>query len=93
MNAPAHPRRVGVAATVAVGLVRVYQNTASPLLPVLLGPGCGCRFYPTCSHYAAEALSTHGLVRGGILAARRLMKCTPLHPGGNDPVPASPGHS
>jgi uncharacterized protein len=78
----------GPAADAVVGLIRAYQRTASPLLHVLLGPGCGCRFYPSCSHFAAEAVRMHGALRGGLLAARRLMKCTPLHPGGHDPVPA-----
>ncbi|MGA3007772.1 MAG: membrane protein insertion efficiency factor YidD [Opitutaceae bacterium] len=74
----------------ALGLIALYQHTLSPALPMLFGPGCGCRFTPTCSHYAAGALRTHGLVGGLSLAARRLMKCHPLHPGGYDPVPASP---
>ncbi|HSY53093.1 MAG TPA: membrane protein insertion efficiency factor YidD [Opitutaceae bacterium] len=68
-------------------LIAVYQRTLSPVLPVLFGPGCGCRFTPTCSHYAAEALRTHGFLAGFFLAARRLVKCTPLHPGGYNPVP------
>jgi putative membrane protein insertion efficiency factor len=86
------PRRSpepGPAAAAVVGLIRVYQRTASPLLPVLLGPACGCRFYPSCSHFAADAVRSHGALRGGLLAARRLMKCTPFHPGGHDPVPAA----
>jgi putative membrane protein insertion efficiency factor len=83
---PTDPRP-GIAAATAVGLIRVYQRTASPLLPVFFGPACGCRFHPTCSQYAAEAMRTHGALRGAWLAARRVVKCTPLHPGGNDPVP------
>jgi putative membrane protein insertion efficiency factor len=74
----------------ARGLIAVYQRTLSPALPVLFGPGCGCRFTPTCSHYAAEALRAHGFFTGLFLTARRLVKCTPLHPGGLDPVPSSP---
>jgi uncharacterized protein len=77
----------GIAANAAVGLIKLYQRTASPLLPALFGPSCGCRFHPTCSHYAAEAVQAHGALRGTWLAARRLIKCTPFHPGGNDPVP------
>jgi hypothetical protein len=88
---PAMTRSAGIPASAAVGLIRIYQRTASPMLPVLLGPACGCRFHPSCSHYAAEAVASHGLIRGGWLAARRVLKCTPLHPGGNDPVPAARG--
>jgi hypothetical protein len=77
----------GIAATAAVGLIRIYQRTASPVLPVLFGPSCGCRFHPSCSHYAAEAVMTYGALKGAWLAARRMIKCTPLHPGGHDPVP------
>lgn len=72
---------------VLVGLIRIYQRTLSPALPVLTMGRCGCRFSPTCSHYAAEAIRTHGALAGFALAAARLVKCTPLHPGGFDPVP------
>lgn len=64
-----------------VGLIRVYQYLISPLL------GPRCRFYPSCSHYAVEALQRHGPLRGGWLAARRILRCHPLNPGGYDPVP------
>jgi len=74
-------------ASLLLAFVRVYQKTLSPVLPVIFGPACGCRFYPTCSHYAAEALQVHGALRGTWLALLRLLKCTPLHPGGIDPVP------
>jgi putative membrane protein insertion efficiency factor len=80
----------GFPASAAVGLIRIYQRTASPMLPVLFGPACGCRFHPTCSHYAVEAVAVHGTLRGAWLTARRMIKCTPLHPGGHDPVPAAP---
>ena len=69
------------------GLVWVYQKTLSPAL-VALNPACGCRFAPTCSHYAREALREHGLLAGLFLTLRRLGKCGPWHPGGEDPVPA-----
>ncbi len=64
-----------------IGLIRVYQRFVSPYKPRT------CRFYPTCSHYAAEALQTHGALHGGYLAVRRILRCHPLHPGGYDPVP------
>lgn len=67
----------------AVLLLHLYKRAVSPLLPP------ACRFYPTCSEYAAQAITKHGLVRGGILAAKRLIKCNPLHPGGFDPVPST----
>lgn len=69
--------------------VRVYQLGISPVLPLFFGPSCGCRFHPTCSHYAVESLARHGLFAGLWLAARRLLRCHPLHPGGHDPVPAT----
>lgn len=75
-------------ARLLLGLVWIYQHTLSPAIPAVFGPACACRFHPTCSHYAAEAVRTHGALRGVWLAALRLLKCTPLHPGGLDPVPA-----
>ncbi len=69
-------------------LLRGYQLGISPFL------GQNCRFYPSCSDYAAQAIDLHGAARGSLLAARRLCKCHPWHPGGLDPVPAKPfGHS
>lgn len=62
-------------------LIRGYQYTLRPLL------GAHCRFYPSCSEYAREALDVHGAARGSWLAARRLCRCHPYHPGGYDPVP------
>ena len=69
------PRRV------PPGLIRGYQLFLSPLLPP------SCRFHPSCSQYALEAVTRHGALRGGWLAARRLARCHPFHPGGFDPVP------
>lgn len=67
--------------------IRIYQKLLSPVLPALFGSSCACRFHPTCSHYATEAIQTHGALRGALLTLIRLTKCTPLHPGGLDPVP------
>lgn len=64
-----------------IALIRVYQRLLSPLL------GPRCRFYPSCSEYAAQALREHGILHGGGLALRRLCRCHPLNPGGLDPVP------
>jgi putative membrane protein insertion efficiency factor len=82
------PARIArLPARALLGAIWLYQRTLSPVLPVILGAGCGCRFAPTCSHYAAEAVREHGAAMGIVLAVRRLAKCTPLHPGGFDPVP------
>ncbi|MBF9352793.1 membrane protein insertion efficiency factor YidD [Mycobacteroides chelonae] len=70
-----HPARA------VIFLIRLYQTWVSPMrLP-------SCRFMPTCSQYAVEALTVHGLVRGGWLATIRLLKCGPWHHGGWDPIP------
>ncbi|MFA5056563.1 MAG: membrane protein insertion efficiency factor YidD [Opitutaceae bacterium] len=70
-----------------LGAIWLYRRTLSPVLPVVLGPACGCRFHPTCSQYAAQAVREHGVLAGTWLSLRRLLKCHPLHPGGFDPVP------
>jgi putative membrane protein insertion efficiency factor len=64
-----------------IALVRIYQLFIGPLLPA------ACRYYPSCSQYAIEALQRHGAFRGAILAARRIGRCHPFRPGGYDPVP------
>ena len=64
-------------------LVRAYRYFLSPLLAP------ACRFHPSCSAYAEEALQLHGAWRGGWLATRRICRCGPWHPGGFDPVPGS----
>jgi putative membrane protein insertion efficiency factor len=65
--------------------LRWYKRALSPLLPP------ACRYTPTCSEYALEAVERHGVLRGGLLAARRLLSCHPLARGGYDPVPAVSG--
>lgn len=67
------------------GLIRIYQKLVSPSL------GVNCRYRPTCSTYAIEALDRFGLFRGGWLALRRLARCHPLRAGGYDPVPNGGG--
>ncbi|HWD19063.1 MAG TPA: membrane protein insertion efficiency factor YidD [Verrucomicrobiae bacterium] len=71
-----------------VGLVRAYQMTLSPLLAAALGPSAHCRFRPTCSQYALEAVRWHGAVGGSWLALKRLARCHPWGKFGADPVPA-----
>ena len=66
---------------VMLWLIRFYQRQISPSLPP------SCRFTPTCSQYAYEAIARHGALKGGYLAIRRILKCHPFHPGGYDPVP------
>lgn len=73
--------RPGPAARVLLALLRGYRRGISPLL------GPRCRFAPTCSAYATEAVAVHGAVRGTALAVRRLLRCSPLTRGGFDPVP------
>ena len=66
-----------------IWLIQGYRVLISPLLPP------NCRFQPTCSQYAIEALERFGSWRGGILAVRRVLRCHPFHPGGYDPVPSA----
>jgi uncharacterized protein len=64
-----------------VGVLLLYRGTIGPML------GGRCRFHPTCSAYALEAIRTHGAAKGSVLAAWRVLRCSPLTPGGIDPVP------
>ena len=64
-----------------IAMIRFYQREISPLRPPC------CNYYPTCSRYAVEALEKYGTVKGGYLAARRILRCNPFHKGGYDPVP------
>lgn len=71
---------------VLIRLVRAYQLVLSPLM------GQNCRFYPSCSHYAVEAIEQHGSWQGSILTLRRIGRCHPWHEGGIDPVPPACNH-
>lgn len=68
-------------AKIMLALIRGYQLTFSALM------GKQCRFYPSCSHYAADAIRHYGALRGGFMGARRILRCHPWNPGGYDPVP------
>jgi putative membrane protein insertion efficiency factor len=65
---------------IALALLRFYKRWISPMLP------SACRFHPTCSEYAMDAIETHGALRGSWMALRRLSRCHPFHQGGFDPV-------
>ena len=69
--------------TLLLAVLRAYKRWLSPLL------GPRCRFVPSCSEYAMQAIALHGAARGGWLAAKRVGRCHPLHPGGHDPVPGA----
>ncbi len=66
------------------GGIRAYELILRPVI------GPHCRFYPSCSAYAREAIGAHGALRGSRLAVRRILSCHPWHPGGYDPVPPKP---
>lgn len=66
---------------VALIAIRLYQLLLSPIF------GGQCRFYPSCSSYTFEAIATYGVIKGGLLGIKRLLKCHPFHPGGVDLVP------
>jgi len=86
MNRPAasaaegHPV-VRLPSRLLAAVIRGYQRFLSPAIPP------SCRFHPSCSQYALEAITRHGALKGSWLAARRLARCHPFHPGGFDPVP------
>ena len=71
-------------AKVLIKAIKGYERCISPLF------GPSCRFYPSCSHYAIEALERFGPIKGSWLTTKRLLKCHPLHAGGDDPVPEKP---
>ncbi len=70
-----------VANAMGLGMIRLYQRWISPFTSP------SCRYFPSCSEYAAQAVTRYGLFRGSWLALRRLLRCHPFHPGGYDPVP------
>lgn len=69
-----------------ITVIKVYQKWISPML------GPNCRFNPSCSSYALQAIKLHGALKGSWLAAKRIVKCHPLHAGGDDPVPGKRNH-
>lgn len=73
--------RPGLMARAGISMVRWYQRVLSPLKPPV------CRFHPSCSQYALEAITRHGLLRGSLMGSARILRCNPFHPGGYDPVP------
>lgn len=73
---------LSIAQRAVLAPIRFYRRFLSPLKA-----SPSCRFSPTCSHYAVDAIRGHGVVRGSYLAFRRVLKCQPFHPGGFDPVP------
>ncbi len=64
-----------------LAIIKLYRNYISPFTPNT------CRFYPTCSEYSYTAIERFGAIKGGWMAAKRIVRCNPLHPGGYDPVP------
>jgi uncharacterized protein len=78
MNLPAY---------ILKGIIRGYRLIISPAQIFFFGPTGGCRYTPTCSHYALEAIERHGAVQGSALAAARICRCHPWGGGGHDPVP------
>ncbi|PTX93124.1 membrane protein insertion efficiency factor YidD [Spartobacteria bacterium LR76] len=72
---------------VVIFLIYTYRWTLKPALHVICGPGCGCRYEPTCSQYALDAVREHGAWKGSWLALKRLARCHPWGGAGYDPVP------
>lgn len=66
---------------IPIWLIKLYQKVLSPMI------GPTCRFHPSCSYYAIEAITQHGLIKGSWLSSKRILKCHPLNDGGYDPVP------
>jgi len=77
----------GARARISRALLFVYKRAISPLLHAAAGMNSACGYQPTCSEYAAIAIAEHGMLRGGVMAVGRLLRCHPFHRGGYDPVP------
>ncbi|TLU74929.1 membrane protein insertion efficiency factor YidD [Mannheimia varigena] len=75
------PKRISLLARLLLLPIYFYRYAISPLI------GPRCRFYPTCSTYAVEAIKIHGAIKGGYLAFKRILRCNPMSEGGEDPVP------
>jgi uncharacterized protein len=78
---------LGVPSFILISAIRLYRWTVSPLLAFLFGPAGGCRFTPSCSQYAMDAIGSQGALAGSRLAARRICRCHPWGDGGHDPAP------
>lgn len=77
------PRTIGnLPRLFALGMIRLYQKTLSRTIPAN-----SCRFYPSCSHYGYQAIYKYGLIKGGLMAGWRILRCNPFNSGGFDPVP------
>ncbi len=79
----------GIPARLGLAVLYLYRLIVSPIIVMLFGRAC--RFEPSCSQYAEQAIRTHGILRGGMMAAHRLLRCHPLGGQGYDPVPARAG--
>lgn len=75
-------RRPSLLAYMLLGLIKLYRLTLSPVMSYF----AQCRYYPTCSQYGLDAIRKYGALRGGVMAAKRVLRCHPFHPGGYDPV-------
>ena len=86
MTNPSKPDKPNLPTQVALAMLRIYRAIMSPMIMGLYGPAC--RFEPSCSQYAHQAIAAYGVMRGGAMAVRRLARCHPLGGHGHDPVPA-----